>query len=101
MATVTTSADTISVDGSLTIGNVSKLKEQLLKAMQSCQCCALDLSAVDNIDTAGFQILAMLKAHAETSGFSFSIVNHSTATRRIIKLLMATDEFSTNKEAVN
>lgn len=93
MATVTTSSGTITVQGELTIGNAAELKGQLLQAMDDCGCALLDLSAVNDMDTAGFQLLSMLKGRAEATGTPFGITAHSPASRGLINLLMASGEF--------
>lgn len=68
----------------LTIYHALDLKAQLLEAQAATQDLELDLSQVGEIDTAGLQLLILLKKEARRSGKRISIVAHSQAVRSLI-----------------
>jgi anti-anti-sigma regulatory factor len=49
------------IDYPMTIYNVGQLKEQLINTLASAPLTELDLSQVNEMDTAGFQLLALAK----------------------------------------
>jgi len=83
--TTTEGAARITVDGDLTIYNAVEIKQRLIDAVQSTPALELDLSHVGEMDTAGFQLLALAKREAQRHDHVLRIVGHSPAVREVIE----------------
>lgn len=68
----------------LTIYNALEQKNVLLEALARVDELELDLLPVNEIDTAGMQLLILLKREALRLGKSVNIVAHSQAVRELI-----------------
>jgi ABC-type transporter Mla MlaB component len=68
----------------LTIYNALEQKRVLLEALACVDELELDLLPVNEIDTAGMQLLILLKREALRLGKSVNIVAHSQAVRELI-----------------
>lgn len=68
----------------LTIYNALEQKRVLLEALAQVDELELDLLPVNEIDTAGMQLLILLKREAARLGKSVNIVAHSQAVRELI-----------------
>jgi anti-sigma B factor antagonist len=77
----------LSLEGEMTIYRASELKAELLDPPMDCDELELDLSAVSELDSAGLQILLLLKRDLETSGRRLRLVNHSRAVYEVLELL--------------
>ncbi|WP_333875275.1 STAS domain-containing protein [Methylobacter sp.] len=78
----------VSIKDDMTIYNSQSLKETLLSYCHSgTQELQLDLSAVTEIDSAGLQLLLLLKAEAQKRGFTLRLVQHSEAVIEVFELL--------------
>lgn len=72
----------------MTIYNAESLKETLLGYCHpSTQELQLDLSAVTEMDSAGLQLLLLLKAEAQKRGFVLRLLQHSEAVIEVFELL--------------
>ena len=69
----------VTIKGELTIYTVAELKELLLAKLLTNDELELDLSAVDEFDTAGLQLLITAKRGAMALGRAFKITQHSPA----------------------
>jgi anti-anti-sigma factor len=90
MASKTSKKDqvnTLKVDGEMTIYSAAEYKLRLLEQFAQCNELELDLSGVEDMDSAGLQILLMLKHEAETTGRQLRLINHSQAVFEILELL--------------
>jgi anti-anti-sigma factor len=77
----------LQLDGEITIYTAMELKKTILDALEECgQALHLDLSAVTELDTAGFQLLVLAKREAERRGKGFHIEAVSPATDELIRL---------------
>lgn len=74
----------VALASDLTIYQAAEHKEVLLQALADAEHLELDLSAVGDIDTAGLQLLILLKREARARGRQVTITNHSTAVRQVI-----------------
>lgn len=74
------------IDGEMTIYTACELKEKLLQKLAKCQSMELDLSQVTDFDTAGFQLLALLRREAECDDTSLLIKNHSPVIQDVFEL---------------
>lgn len=72
------------LDGPMTIYNATDIKSQLVSAMQNAAILELDLSHVNEMDTAGFQLLVMAKRECQKKNHTLRIVAHSPAVRDVI-----------------
>ena len=68
----------------LTIYHAIDQKNTLLDALATSDELELDLLPVSEMDTAGLQLLILLKKEAQRSGKRVSIVAHSQAVRAVI-----------------
>jgi anti-sigma B factor antagonist len=68
----------------LTIYHALEQKSALLDALGACDELELDLAQVGEIDSAGLQLLILLKQEAQRAGKRLSIVAHSQAVRAAI-----------------
>ena len=64
---------TVNIQGDLLISTVGGLKAPLLAALGTGKAVELDLSAVRGCDTAGVQLLLMVRASARAKGTAFAI----------------------------
>lgn len=74
------------LEGELTIYDAAALKLELLKLQDESSQLEINLARVSEMDTAGFQLLYMLKWRANHEGKTLSLVAHSQATLEVIEL---------------
>ena len=74
----------LSINEDMTIYNALAQKNQLLDALSSCDLLELDLLQVGDMDTAGLQLLVMLKKEALRTHKRVAIVAHSQAVHAVI-----------------
>ena len=79
-----TSPRRLVLDDDLTIYHALEQKHRLLDALGSTDELELDLMQVGDIDTAGLQLLILLKKEAQRTGKRLAIVAHSQAVRAVI-----------------
>ncbi|AUL99019.1 anti-sigma factor antagonist [Zoogloeaceae bacteirum Par-f-2] len=77
----------------MTIYNAVAQKKTLVDALTDCDRLELDLSAVAEIDTAGFQLLVLIKREAARLGKQAHIVAHSQAVSQIVDFYNMAAEF--------
>lgn len=70
----------------LSIATVAEVYRSLRPALEQADSLILDLSAVDEIDTAGLQLLMSLKAGARARSQKLVYRNHSRAVLRLLSL---------------
>jgi anti-sigma B factor antagonist len=76
----------VAIEGDAIINSVAELKSKLLKYFKDIRNMEFDLSSVEKIDTAGFQLLTMIKKEVESKEKTFKIVNPSEEIKRIFNL---------------
>lgn len=74
----------LSLTEDLTIYHALEQKSALLNALADTDDLELDLMHVGEIDTAGSQLLILLKKEAQRAGKTISIVAHSQSVRAVI-----------------
>ena len=74
----------LSLTEDLTIYHALEQKTALLAALAGTDDLELDLMHVGEIDTAGLQLLILLKKEAQRAGKTISIVAHSQSVRAVI-----------------
>lgn len=78
----------LSIKDDMTIYNVESLKETLLGYCHSgTRELQLDLSAVTEMDSAGLQLLLVLKVESQKRGFILRLLRHSEAVIEVFELL--------------
>ncbi len=78
----------LSIKDDMTIYNAASLRETLLGHCHSgTQELQLDLSGVNEIDSAGLQLLLLLKTEAQQRGFILRLLRHSEAVIEVLELL--------------
>ncbi len=76
----------LTVEDEMTIYTAVKLKETLMEHLQRCSELEIDLSQVDEMDTAGFQLLLLAKREAMQANKALCLVSHSRATLEVLDL---------------
>ncbi len=74
------------LEGAVTIYNAQELKDRLLSAARSSPELHLDLSLVTELESAGLQLLYLVKREATRTGNALRIVAHSDAVREVFDL---------------
>jgi len=74
------------LEGDLTIYEAVALKTTLIAALNEGPILELDLSGVEEIDTAGLQLLLLLKYEAQAVSGQVHLVQHSPVVREVIDL---------------
>ena len=69
----------IGMEGEMTIYAATQIKESLLSAMAGCTELEINLGQVSEIDSAGLQLLALVKREAADSNKPLHFVAHSQA----------------------
>ena len=77
----------LSVAGEMTIYTAAEHKARLLESLAECEELELNLAQVGEMDSAGLQVLLMLKHEAEAMGRQLRLINHSRAVYEILELL--------------
>jgi anti-sigma B factor antagonist len=76
----------ISLDGELTILTATELKERLLTALDGSAGLRVDLSAVDEIDTAGLQVLLVTRRAAHQANLPFEVTGPEPEIARVLAI---------------
>lgn len=87
------SSQPLAVTDDLTIYHALDLKPKLLDALANTQELELNLSQVSEMDTAGLQLLILLKKEALRAGKCVRIVAHSQAVSSLIDFCNMAAEF--------
>ena len=77
----------------MTIYHAAIQKKALIDALNASARLEIDLSAVGEIDTAGFQLLVLVKREAQRLGKQAHIVAHSEAVRELLDFYNMAAEF--------
>jgi len=82
-----TEKSVVRVDGEISIYRAAELKQVLLTSLEQTQELELDLAAVTELDTAGVQILMLVKRQALATQRKLHLVAHSPAVLEVFELL--------------
>ena len=74
----------IPVKQDMTIYHAGAQKQQFLSALALTDSLEIDLHAISEIDTAGLQLLLLLKREAVQQGKNLSVINHSPRVQQVI-----------------
>lgn len=83
----------LAIQGEMTIYTASEQKRALAEYLANCGELQIDLSGVDEIDSAGLQILMFLKRETVTRRINLSLIRHSQAVVEVMELLNLTKHF--------
>lgn len=81
----------LALGGELTIASAAAVREQLLAALRNDAPLDIDLSAVDEFDSAGMQLLLAAKKSAELTGKALRLTHPSRAITDVLALFGLTD----------
>jgi anti-anti-sigma regulatory factor len=87
MMTKKTAIKRVSIKGGMTIYHAAEIKQRLIDGLRGNAVLEVDLSDVDEIDTAGVQLLALVKLESSRLKHELHIVRHSPTVREAIELL--------------
>jgi len=79
-------AGRIAPDGEMTIYTAAELKTRLLNALEERDELEVDLSGVSELDSAGLQLMVLLKREAGERGKNVRFVDHSQAVLDVLDL---------------
>lgn len=82
--TTTDGAAHLILDGSMNIYNAVEIKGRLMDGLRAAPILELDLSHVSEVDTAGIQLLILVKRESQRLEHDLRIVAHSPAVREVI-----------------
>ncbi|NEV64875.1 STAS domain-containing protein [Thiorhodococcus minor] len=83
----------LAIEGEMSIYEAADHKNGLFERLEGCREMVLDLSGVGELDSAGLQLLLMLKREAEAGGKRLQLVNHSQAVYAVLELLKMEQHF--------
>lgn len=83
----------ISIEGEINIYRAQQLKNELVLALNSCEELELNLENVNELDSAGLQVLALLKKEAQRSGKALRLTAHSPVVLEAMNTLQLTHFF--------
>lgn len=83
----------VRIRGDMTIYNAAECRALLLQCLQSCREAELDLSEVNDIDSAGIQLLIQAKREGAAFGKPVRLVAHSPVVQEIIDLFQLAGDF--------
>ncbi len=84
---LSTTTTRLRLHGACTVYEVAAMQTDLLAAVQDFQRVEMDLSQVDDLDTAGLQLLMVCKQESRRLGHEMSIVAHSNAVVGVFEFL--------------
>ena len=76
----------VSIAGTMTIYDAVEHKKYLLNAFNNSDELEIDLSGVSEMDTAGVQLLVLLKREAFKEGKQVRLVAHSAASQEVLEV---------------
>lgn len=76
----------VSISEEMTIYTAAELKEDLVKHLNECQSMQINLRDVEEMDTAGLQIMLLLEKEANDQQKEFKFVEHSQAVIDMLEL---------------
>ena len=81
------------IEGELTIYTAAELKGKLVEALAAAKPIEIDLARVDEIDSAGLQVLMLAKREAARIEQPLTLVNHSHAVMECLDMCNLTAAF--------
>jgi anti-anti-sigma factor len=72
------------LEGELTIHHALDMKQALLSVLAQSESIEISLAGVTEMDTAGAQLLLMIKREAEEQGVALRLKDHTSAVRTVV-----------------
>jgi anti-anti-sigma factor len=88
------SPTTLAIVDDMTIYNAEAQKIRLMQALAESAALALDLTGVNEIDTAGLQLLLLARREAEATGKDMHIASLSSAVQELLAFCNLTPFFA-------
>ena len=88
----------ISVAGDMTIPALPDIREAVLSRLSKAKRIEFDLSQVEDMDSAGFQLLFAVKKMAESSGMSMTVSAASSSVRDCMDIFRMGEHFGINND---
>lgn len=82
-----TNAMRLDVSGEMNIYTAPDLKAAFMDALYDAPALELNLTEVEEMDSAGLQLLVLARRECHARGKGFSIISHSAATNSVVRLL--------------
>ena len=76
----------IAIRGEMLINQAAAMKEPLLQGIASAEKIEVNLAEVDELDSAGLQLLALIKRESLQQGRELAFTHHSPAVTEVIEL---------------
>ena len=76
----------MTLEGEMTIYSANEIKKSLTENLGNCSGLNIDLSMINKIDTAGFQLLLLARIESETRDIQFEILNPSQDVENIFEI---------------
>jgi len=83
----------LKLEGELTIYNAAEMKTSIFAELQKNKELEIDLGKVNEIDSAGLQLLLLAKREATNHNKSMRLINHSEAALEIFNLYHVAEHF--------
>ena len=75
------------IEGDMTIYNAAALKEKLMPVLGDARDLDINLTDVTEIDTAGVQLLMLMKKERAAHGHALSLTDHSSAVLDVFEMM--------------
>jgi len=85
--------DAIHIKGRMTVANAAYLKDSLMADAFNGKAVTLDLSGVEEMDSAGFQLLVLARREAANKRLPFRVSSASRAVMDVLSLFRAEKDF--------
>ncbi len=83
----------LKLQGEMTIYNATAMKTSILAALKKYKEVKIDLAKINEMDSAGLQLLLLAKREAAIQRKSLRLINHSDAALEIINLYQMAEHF--------
>lgn len=83
----------LGIEGEMTIYSAAELKGALLDGLNRCRRLEINLSQVSEMDSAGLQLLYLVKREAAALGRQVALAAHSPATLEVLDLYSLSSHF--------
>jgi len=83
----------LGLQGALTIYEAAEARDRLSAALDQAPCLRLNLAGLEELDTAGVQLLVWLKQEARRRGRTLALAAHSPAVLEVFDLLQVAGLF--------
>lgn len=83
----------LGIEGEMTIYSAAELKATMLEGIARCQRLEINLSQVSEMDSAGLQLLYLVKREAAGMNKQVALVAHSPATLEVLDLYNLSSHF--------